>query len=372
MCGKEFENDYQNAKFCNRQCYENFRKENRKLRTRQCLICNKNFQPSYSGQVFCSVSCRAKSTENKVQCIYEYCGKVFYRQKAEVEKNKRNYCSKDCKIKAISWSLEDVEILKENYGKIKYKDMVSLFSQRRSTKETRRKAISLGLTSSREWTSEEIAILIENYSKEPMDELIKLLPNRTISSILGQARRQDLKSFFYLKHTYSQDEDIFLKENYLTKSNEELGKHLGRSPNGIAQHLYSLNLRRPMEINNYENIYNYIRQRIVPWRNKVRESNNYTCELTGVRSNIVVHHIRGFNLLLEEAICDLNFPIYSNIASYTQEQLDNLLDTFLLIQDTYHSYICISEKIHKHFHSVYGYGNNTEDQWNEFVNTYYK
>ena len=86
MCGKEFENDYQNAKFCNKQCYENFRKENRKLKTRQCLICNKDFQPSYSGQVFCSVSCRVKSTENKVQCICEYCGKVFYRQKAEVEK----------------------------------------------------------------------------------------------------------------------------------------------------------------------------------------------------------------------------------------------------------------------------------------------
>ena len=372
MCKNEFENDYKDAKFCSKKCYYAYRKQNGKLRDVICPICKTPFRQKYAKQIFCSVECRVKSTENKLQCICEYCGKPFFRQKSEVEKNTHHYCSNSCRINAVHWCMEDIEVLKENFGKIKYKDMSNLFSKYRNPDEIKRKAISLGLTTSRKWTNEEIKILVDNYPNKPMSDVVELLPCRTVSSIIGQARQQNLKSFFYLNHIYTQDEEDYLRNNYLTKSNDELGENLGRTAIAIAQRLLMLDLHRPTEISNYGTIYEYIRQRIIPWRNKIREDCNYTCELTGVRSNIVVHHIRGFNLLLDEAIYNLNFPTYNDISLYTQEQLDNLLDTFLLIQDKYHSYICISEKVHKHFHSIYGYGNNTEEQWNEFVSTYYK
>ena len=275
-------------------------------------------------------------------------------------------------MNAMYWPLEDVEILKENFGKIKYKDMVNLFSRYRDVDEIKRKVISLGLTSSREWSKEETDILIYNYSNKPMSEIMKLLPNRTRSSILGQARTQNLKSFYYLSRKYTEEENNYLKENYLTQNNKELAEHLNRNESGIAQHLLALSLYRPNDRSGYDDLADYIRGRLIMWKNQVKRNNNFTCALTGVRSNIIVHHIRSFNLILDEAIHQINFPIYNNINNYTDEQLNQIFDTFYNLQESYKNYVCLTESVHKQFHSIYGYGNNTEEQWKEFVDTYYK
>lgn len=372
MCDKEFENYNKNAKFCSKQCYLLYRKENGKLKNVTCPVCNKTFRQSCSGQIFCCVACRVKSTEDKLECVCEYCGRAFIRKRSEIEKNKHHYCSNECRMGAMCWGQEDVEILKINFGKLRYSDMTNIFSKYRDKEEIKRKAISLGLTSSRKWTDEEIEILINNYSKKPINEVAEMLPKRTISAILGQARQHNLKSFFYLNHVYSTEEERYLRDNYLTKSNEELSGDLNRTVVAIAQHLLVLNLYRPTDVNNYNTISEYVRKKIYPWRKKFAKSKNFTCELTGSSDEVVVHHIRGFNLLLEETVCVLNFPIYDKLSMYTKEQLDTLVKTFLLIQETYHSYICIDEKIHKHFHGIYGYGSNTEEQWNDFINTHYK
>lgn len=371
-CGNEFESSNKNQKFCNRKCYESFRQENIKLKDRECLICGKHFKPYYSKQVFCSVKCRVASTENKIECVCDYCGKSFNRKKSEVDNHTHHYCSDECKRRAMWWSEKDTEILKDNYGKISYKNMINIFSVPKTVDEIKRRAIYLGLTSSKNWSEEEIKILIANYSIKPMNDIMNLLPNRSQSSILGQAKAQNLKSFFYLNHIYSQDEDAYLTSNYLEKSNEELGEYLHRSPSGIAQHLRVLNLHRPTVIDSYNDLTYYVRSRLASWKESVRKERDYTCELTGERSNVIVHHIRGFNLLMSETIEVLDFPIYENIYEYNQKQLDIFLETFLQVQESYHSYICINEEIHKQFHSIYGYGNNTPEQWDNFVETYYK
>ena len=77
-------------------------------------------------------------------------------------------------------------------------------------------------------------------------------------------------------------------------------------------------------------------------------------------------------MLFYETIEILNFPLYDNISKYTQKQLDEFLDAFLEIQESYKSYVCISSDVHKKFHDEFGYGDNTEKQWNEFINKYYK
>lgn len=372
MCGKHFENYNETTLFCSRDCYREYVRINGKCKDIICPICKTKFKQKRPEQVFCSVECRVKSTENKKECECEYCGELFYRKESEVLKNKHHYCSDDCRIKATSWNQEDVKLLIKNFNIMSYKEMTNIFSSPKTIDEIKRKAVYIGLTSSRCWTSDEVEILIKNYSIKPMHEIMKLLPNRTRCAILGQARTQNLKSFFYLNHLYSQEEDEYLKQHYLEETNQELGDKLNRSPYGIEQRLRVLDLHRPLEICNYQNLYYYIRQRLVPWRNSVREKNNYTCEITGVRSNIIVHHIRGFNLLFDEVIEMLEFPLYENMSMYNQVQLDEFLDTFLSLQEHYQQYICINEEIHKEFHKIYGYGSNTQEQWDEFINKYYK
>lgn len=271
------------------------------------------------------------------------------------------------------WSSADTNILIDNYKKLSYRQMSenNIFSVYRTPDEIRRRAIYIGITSSREWSDSETDILKNNYSRMSMNDLMLMLPKRTKSSISRKALSYGLKSKFYLTHMYSKKEDDYIKDNYLSKSNEELGNELNRSAQGIAEHLLVLDLHRPTEIDNYKTLKKYIRSRITPWRDNVRKANNYTCSLTGRRSNIVVHHIRSFNLLFYETISRLSFPIYDDISLYKQTQLDTFLKEFIDVQEYYNSYICIDEAMHKRFHNEYGYGNNTEDQWDEFVNKYY-
>ena len=73
----------------------------------------------------------------------------------------------------------------------------------------------------------------------------------------------------------------------------------------------------------------------------IMERDNYTCQLTGDRnSHHNVHHLNGFDKFIDERLDERNA-------------------------------ITLSENIHKEFHQMYGYGNNTKEQFYEFVDILY-
>lgn len=370
-CGKEYENYFKESKYCSTDCYDNFRKSHAKLVEKECPVCGEFFKPRNSDVICCSRKCAGIRRQNRVSCVCEYCGKNFTRIKSEVEKNSKHFCSNECRQADLRWSVEDEQVLRDNYGKLSYKEISNLLSRNVNFNSIGRKVVDMGIVKHANiWSDDEIDILINNYSIKPMNEVLELLPGRSQSAILHQARNYDLKSYFYINRSYSDDEIQYIMQNYIDKSYEEMSCELGRTVTAIKIRMYILGLRKPTEISNYNNLYNYVRQRIVPWRNNVRESHGYICEISGCKSNIIVHHIRSFNLLIEECVDILDFPLYDDFSQYSQEQLDVFVETFLELQEYYGAYVCISESIHKQFHKIYGYGNNTQEQWNEFVLNY--
>lgn len=374
-CGKEFDIVYSFKdvqKFCSRECYDKYRQKQSNKLHKLCPNCKKTFYTYHKSQVYCSRKCAGEASQNRVSCICEYCGKSFDRIKSEYDKNAHHYCSQECKILSKAWSHSDIEILKKYYGKISMEEISSLIEFKRSYTEIRRKAQWLGLGKDRSWSESEIDILKKFYSNIPMHDVLKMLPNRTFPSIKGKANSLNLISYGNLNKFYSSEDDEYIKNNYLTQTDEELGQKLNRTPSAISQRIYKLDLHRPLEKHNYITLNNYVRAKLYMWKQAYREKCNYTCQLSGLHSNIVVHHIYGFNLLMEETIELLNFPIYEDLDKYSQEELDLFVKTFLELQEYYGEYICVAEDIHKNFHSIYGYGDNTKEQWDEFVDKYYK
>lgn len=75
------------------------------------------------------------------------------------------------------------------------------------------------------------------------------------------------------------------------------------------------------------------------WRDSVFKRDNYTCQITGKTGRLVAHHIFSY---------------------------DNNYDRRLDIENG----VTILEEIHYKFHSIYGYGNNTLEQWEDFKNSF--
>jgi hypothetical protein len=370
VCGKEFliTKAFSKQKYCSKEC-DSIRQ--RKYEDIECPICKKIFHPKSETTIFCSNECKFEYYKDRVKCTCAYCGKELERKKSEYDKNKLHYCDQICHYLDIAWSEHDNRILRKNYGKISNKDILPLLDKEYTEKALRSEAGRLGLYNDKcHWTKSETQILLDHYSTTPMKKMMELLPNRTRASIFGKAKKYNILSYHYINTRYSNEEDIFLISNYLKMDNKQLAICLNRTESGISQHLWVLGLIRPKEKQNYETLSKYVRAKLTVWKNKVKEAYNWTCCLTGKRSNIILHHCRGFNLLLSETIDDLNFTIKDNLDDYTQQELDEFVEYFLYLQEYYGEYCCITEQIHKLFHGIYGYGNNTIEQWNEFVEDY--
>lgn len=370
-CGKTFSDYFKDTKFCSRNCYNNHRKERSALKVMECPVCGVPFRQKRTYSEFCSVECRVESTRNRVMCECDTCGVIFYRKISEVTKHTKHFCSPECRKTGLGWSEDDTQILIENYGFKPMNEILAMFSGKWNAEAIRRRAGYLGLCESRKWSELEEHLLVEYYSVVSIQELQEMIGTRTRSAILGKARQLGLFSHYYVSRNYTPDDDAFIIGNYLSMSNEEIAVELGRTESGISQRLYKLGLHRPTEICGYKHLRNYIRSRIVPWRDEYLLSKNYTCELTGSYRNVVLHHIRGFNLILQEALDLSGIEFYDDISKYSQDQLDTLFEEYVRLQDRYNQFICISEDVHKSFHGIYGYGNNTEEQWSDFVKQYY-
>ena len=251
-----------------------------------------------------------------------------------------------------------------------YVEIQNLLSEYKSIKAIRAKVGRLGLSESRAWSKEEIEILKNNYSIKPSYEVLKLLPNRTASSICDMAAKLNIISYYYLNSRYNNEEIEYIKTHYNTMSDLEMAKHLNRSESGVHQKMIQLSLFREKEYNGYDDWASFVRGGIKAWSNSIKAKYNYTCQLSGERSNIIVHHILGFNIILSEALDVCNIDLNISHEKYDSKTHIDVLNTYIELQEKYNEYIVITEKLHKLFHSIYGYGYNTKEQFDEFTTNY--
>jgi hypothetical protein len=112
----------------------------------------------------------------------------------------------------------------------------------------------------------------------------------------------------------------------------------------------------------------YIREKIfgIGWKEECGRAYGYKCAITGKPMGHV-HHLQSFNLMLIETMNILNFEIKRNVSDYLEEELSLILSTFFCIQEKYPSGVPLTKNVHILFHTLYGRGNNTPEQFYEFV-----
>ena len=264
-------------------------------------------------------------------------------------------------MKVVKWTQEEIDIIKENYEFGNIHNLEKLLPNRTYNAITT-KARKLGIKSRTFWSEDEINILNENYHIKTVDEIVKMLPNRTRESIIVQAGKLGLVSVC----KYNEAETQFIIENWETMTDKEMGKTLNRPYRGVIARRLLLGLLRGKEESSYNDLSEYIRRNNLDWKTQSMINCNYKCFLTGNRFDDI-HHIYGLNLILNETLIELNIKIKPCIDEYAKKELRDILDLFRIKQAKYPLGVCLSKDVHMLFHNKYGYGNNNQEQWDEFV-----
>jgi hypothetical protein len=113
-------------------------------------------------------------------------------------------------------------------------------------------------------------------------------------------------------------------------------------------------------------LHNFLEKRIIFWKKDSMEACNYKCVVTG-ESFDHIHHLYSFNLILKETLEYLKFDRQISIKDYSEEDMEKIAEVFIEIHKKYPLGVCLKKEIHDLFHKMYGQGDNTPEQWFEFL-----
>lgn len=253
------------------------------------------------------------------------------------------------------------------YGHIK--ELVDLFDGKYTYKSIISKARKLGLKTRNLWSGEEIIVLINNYSCKTLDEMLELLPHRNRNSIIHKANSLGLVNKIKLDYCFSELERDYIVNNYNNMTDREIAIKLNRNEHNISDFRSRNNLLKVYEKSSYNDLSEYVRRNNIEWKIQSMINCVYKCVLTGNRFDDI-HHIYGLNLILNETLDELNIMIRESMDDYTDEELRDILEVFRIKQSEYPLGVCLCKEAHTLFHNIYGYGNNTQTQWDEFVENF--
>lgn len=116
----------------------------------------------------------------------------------------------------------------------------------------------------------------------------------------------------------------------------------------------------------------YLRDNIFDdWIKPSLKASSFKCVITKASSELEVHHLfKNFSDIVEEIFENTKIPMYTNIGDYSTNELKVLKDTCISLHIKYGLGITLHKKVHRLFHNLYGYQNNTIEQFKDFQNRY--
>lgn len=275
--------------------------------------------------------------------------------------------------KKVTWYDSEEELLKQMYNSKSTEEIFELLDRRHTISAIKNKARTLGLCVNKEWSNEEDEILINNYSIVSKETIQQMLPNRSMDSIINHAMRLGIKSNSYLNEKYSEEQKEFIIDNFKILTDKQIAECLNKPVSGIQEQRRKLGLYYlDKTYSKYENLNKIFRGQLGTWKELSMKQCGYQCVLTGSK-DFEVHHLYSFNAILEECfeLFEMNNMLHgTSHTDYSSDEINNMIDIFKTVHEKYPLGVCIRKDIHKDFHRLYGLGNNTPEQWEEYVKLY--
>jgi len=264
------------------------------------------------------------------------------------------------------WTFDEIEILKEYYPFYNLKDVYKMFNGRHTFQSMITKANKSGIVTRDYWSDEEKKLLIDNYENNFIDDITYLFPKRSRDSVILMANKLKIKSCTF----WREEEDEFIKNNWELMPDIIMSKNMNRTFRSVKWRREELGLfRQDKSEKNYSNIASYIRTHINDWKKQSMKECDYKCVLTGDK-NFDIHHLYSVCNILKDVFEDEDIIKKDVFEDYTDNELEEIVEKFKIIQSKYPLGVCVSRKLHTLFHSLYGSGNNYPEQWYRFVCDY--
>lgn len=260
----------------------------------------------------------------------DYCGKEYQKKVAKYYLHKNEYNSKDCCDNCKSKKAD--ETLNIKYG-------VSHNSQLDIVRNTVSKAL-----------------------RDDIEKVIKLFDEKGLDIV-------DLKDF---KYENERQEIKFIcrkhKEEGIQTTNYFNLKQRDKSGSGCKYCRYEKISGDNCHLWNggITDLSRYLRGKISDWKLDSFKHYNFKCDITNSTKNKIIHHLYGFDQILQETMDVLQLPIYEQINKYTDKELKQIEEKCVELHYKYGLGVCLCEDEHKKFHSMFGYGNNTPEQYCKF------
>lgn len=163
------------------------------------------------------------------------------------------------------------------------------------------------------------------------------------------------------------------KNNHLTKKSIVDLEH-DRSGCVICQKEYQIGENAANYKGGITPLYTYLRNNLDDWKNIIRDKYGGMCPITGHTGfSTEVHHLTSFNTICSQIFQDYSIdPSSKTLLKDIQNNpnYNEIIEKIILSHDE-NSGILIDKDIHLGFHKEFGYGENTPEQFNNFLIKHY-
>lgn len=112
-------------------------------------------------------------------------------------------------------------------------------------------------------------------------------------------------------------------------------------------------------------LYFELRSETRQWQLDSMRCCNYKCVITNGEFDHV-HHLYPFRKIVDEVFEILKLDQRPTVADYIEEDFNKIKDEMHKLHKKYGHGVCLRKDVHKLFHDLYGYTNNTPEQFKEF------